>query len=139
MQKAIDIFSCVHGEKNKLAAPVLMIIAQGYTDIDDEDNAIYYARRGYSMYEEVFGKDDSHTADAGNALALLYYFKGLSCSSEEDHKGAIENFSEAIRLDPNKADYFNGRAAAYMKIWDMDKSIADSDEALRLSTTARPE
>ena len=53
-----------------------------------------------------------------------------------DRKGefdkAIADFTEAIRLDPRRAEAYWGRAHAYAKKGEFDKAIADFTEAIRL-------
>lgn len=37
-----------------------------------------------------------------------------------------------MRLDPNRARSYTNRGAAYMKLGQLDKSVADDSEAIRL-------
>jgi tetratricopeptide (TPR) repeat protein len=46
---------------------------------------------------------------------------------------AIDDYTQAITLDPNEAWGFGGRAAAYMAKKEYDKAIADLNEAIRLA------
>ena len=45
---------------------------------------------------------------------------------------AIADYTEAIRIDPARADAFCGRGMAYAREADFDKAIADYTEAIRL-------
>ncbi|MGO8691612.1 MAG: tetratricopeptide repeat protein, partial [Thermoguttaceae bacterium] len=58
--------------------------------------------------------------------------KGRSCLSRQDYDAAIAAFTEAIRLDPKKADAYYGRGVAYANQGQYDKEIADCTKAIRL-------
>ncbi|MGP0089765.1 MAG: tetratricopeptide repeat protein [Xanthobacteraceae bacterium] len=51
---------------------------------------------------------------------------------------AIAEYSEAIRLDPDRATAFFDRAAAYYMKGDLDRAIADYDQAIRLRPDFAP-
>jgi tetratricopeptide (TPR) repeat protein len=69
----------------------------------------------------------SDTAVAFNDRGVGYYFK-----RDLDH--AIEDFSQAIALDPsNSSDSYQGRASAYSDKGDYDRSLSDFHESLRLN------
>jgi tetratricopeptide (TPR) repeat protein len=69
---------------------------------------------------------------ARNVLAGFYMDRGSAREEKGDSEGAIADFSTAIEVNPKNPAYFMARSNAYMKIWDMEKSIADSTEAIRL-------
>ena len=50
-----------------------------------------------------------------------------------DYDRAIQNYDEAIRLDPKSADAFAGRGSAYLLKGDYDLAIQDYNEAIRLN------
>jgi Flp pilus assembly protein TadD len=45
---------------------------------------------------------------------------------------ALLAFTQAIRLDPQMAQAYNGRAVVHALRGELDKAIADSEESLRL-------
>src|SRR5262249_32224032 len=45
---------------------------------------------------------------------------------------ALQDFDEAIRLDPNYADAYSNRGYAFMRKGDYDRAIADFDRVLEL-------
>jgi D-alanyl-D-alanine-carboxypeptidase/D-alanyl-D-alanine-endopeptidase len=53
-----------------------------------------------------------------------------------DYDRAIQNYDEAIRLDPKSADAFAGRGSAYLLKGDYDLAIQDYNEAIRLNPKA---
>jgi len=46
---------------------------------------------------------------------------------------AIEDFSRAIRLDPNNARFYRERGWVHSNLWDFDRAIADLSQAIRLT------
>lgn len=66
------------------------------------------------------------------AAAIEAMKRGISRISKRDHDKAMKDFDEAIRLDPNKSDYFVMRSAVWSTKKEYDKAIKDLDEAIRL-------
>ena len=57
---------------------------------------------------------------------------GNSWSAKKEYDKAIQDFDEAIRLDPKNARAFNNRGSAWSGKQEYDKAIQDFDEAIRL-------
>ena len=62
-----------------------------------------------------------------------YYARGLARLDSANQLGAIEDFTEAIRLNPNDADAYNNRGNARYYLEDKQGAIADYTEAIRLN------
>jgi Flp pilus assembly protein TadD len=60
------------------------------------------------------------------------YELGVNYLESQEVEMALIAFSEAVRLDPNLAQAFNGRAVAYGLKDDFEKALSDASEALRL-------
>jgi len=81
-------------------------------------------------------KPETHTEDNSNSLtARDYYNKGKACNSQ-DYDCQIENYSQAIRLDPNYAVAYHKRGFAYDDKGEYDRAIADYNETIRLDPNA---
>jgi len=65
-----------------------------------------------------------------DASANLYC--GFSHYFEKKYYEAISDFTNAIKLDPNYADSYNGRAKSYFEIGAFDKAIQDWEKCLEL-------
>ena len=52
---------------------------------------------------------------------------------EAEGEDAIQNYNEAVRLDPGNANYYRKRGDAYLQNNEHDKAIADFTEAIRLN------
>jgi tetratricopeptide (TPR) repeat protein len=60
-------------------------------------------------------------------------YRGIAYMERGEYEKAIEDFTEAIRLDPNRPDAWNFRAGCYRHLGRYDEAIADCDEAIRLA------
>jgi len=70
--------------------------------------------------------------ESGEKLARVFYDRGLAWLNKEQLGRAIEDFDEAIRLNPNFADAFSSRGDAYRLSNDPNHAIADYDKATEL-------
>ncbi|HEY2989310.1 MAG TPA: tetratricopeptide repeat protein, partial [Candidatus Binatia bacterium] len=61
-----------------------------------------------------------------------FHSRGIDYRTKGDNDRAIENYSEALRLNPNHAGALVARGAAYRSKREYDLAIADYDEAIRL-------
>jgi tetratricopeptide (TPR) repeat protein len=66
-------------------------------------------------------------------LAAAYYFRGAAHHAKKDVDRALADYNQAISIDPNEADYLNGRASAYEAKNDMSRAMADYDKAIQLN------
>jgi len=66
-------------------------------------------------------------------LSSAYNNRGAAYADKRDYDRAIQDYNEAIRLNPNLAASFYGRGFAYNRKGDFDRAIHDQDEAIRLN------
>jgi tetratricopeptide (TPR) repeat protein/curved DNA-binding protein CbpA len=79
-------------------------------------------------------------ATAGRELALgppaadasFYRERGIAAYGSGDFLGAIGNFDEAIRLNPNDAQSYNIRGNVWDELGILERALADYDEAIRI-------
>jgi len=65
-------------------------------------------------------------------LAIIFTNRGSAYNHKGDYDQAIQDFNQAIRLDPNCAYAFNGLGNANNGKGDYDQAIQDYDRAIRL-------
>ncbi len=72
-----------------------------------------------------------------NALTLMiaYNNRGNAYVSKGEHRLAIQDYIESIKLNPNSARAFNNRGVAYRKEGEFDHAIEDFSTALKLDPT----
>jgi lipoprotein NlpI len=70
---------------------------------------------------------------SGNALAQIYYSRGIEWAAKNDHERAIADYDAAIKINPKFTDAFFNRGHAWGAKGDPDRAIADYEAALRLN------
>ncbi|MFP3042602.1 tetratricopeptide repeat protein [Treponema primitia] len=70
---------------------------------------------------------------AGPEEVLSYYNRGYNHAAKKEYDNAIENFTQALRLDPNFFPAYVQRGQSYSRSGDYEKALADFNTALRLT------
>ena len=74
----------------------------------------------------------------GEDLAALYGLRGWRKQEKYDIEGALTDYREALRLNPNTAWIYNSRGVLYRDAGDYDRALADFDAAVALEEWADP-
>jgi tetratricopeptide (TPR) repeat protein len=75
------------------------------------------------------------TCFSQNTESDLLLETGIYKKRDGDFKGAILDYSKAIKLNPNKSDYYYFRANAKSLIGDFYGSLEDSNQSIKLNPT----
>ena len=67
------------------------------------------------------------------ASAAEYQARGRKLLQEEHYQEAIEQLTEALKLDPALSLAYNARGYAYIRLKRYAEALADFDEAIRLN------
>ncbi len=78
-------------------------------------------------------KADADAEAKRKADASVFIRDGMSRAAVGDHKAAIQNFDEAIRLNVEPAFMYRQRGASYHALGDYEAAVKDYDEAIRLN------
>ena len=94
-------------------------------------------KRGWASAADVIAVDqavDYFSQEIGRRPTESFPFAmmGLLREDRQEHDLAIRNYNDAIRLDPQSAANFAGRATAWHSKRELDNAIADFDRAIRL-------
>jgi tetratricopeptide (TPR) repeat protein len=65
-------------------------------------------------------------------LAAVYQQRGYAAATSQQFQDAINDYGEAIKINPEDARIYEQRAAVEMKLNDLDKALADYSEAIKL-------
>ena len=65
--------------------------------------------------------------------AIAFSYRGAAYYQKGDHNRAIQDFDQALRLNPNYAEAFSNRGNVYNDKGNYDQAIQDFDQALGLS------
>lgn len=74
-------------------------------------------------------------ADRGD-LATAFKNRGNAYDDTGDYARALEDYDEAVRINPLDADAFNSRGTTYTALARYERAILDFDEAIRLNPTS---
>lgn len=69
---------------------------------------------------------------SGTGLALTFNNRGNAYQSKGEYQRAIQDYDEALRIDPDSALAFNNRGSAFQHMGDYDRALQDYDRAIRL-------
>lgn len=102
----------------------------------DAQSTRAYAGRSEALRQ--LGKLDQALSDGNDAVrigksAFAFQARGRAFYEKKEYDRAIEDHSEAIRLEPATAAYFVNRADAFRGKRELDRAIGDYSEAIRLS------
>jgi len=64
--------------------------------------------------------------------AKWYYIRGLAKMKTEKSYSALNDFSNAIKIEPNKAIYYINRSKAYARMQNIEKAYDDAKHAVKL-------
>jgi len=68
-----------------------------------------------------------------NSLASAYYIRGLTFTAKREHTRAVEDYSEAIKNQPDYPLAFNKRGWANLEIKNYDQAIKDFEKAIQFN------
>jgi tetratricopeptide (TPR) repeat protein len=88
-------------------------------------------RIAYNLYKQTINKKSKFRKAPANT-AEDYNCRGREYYNKWDYDNAITNFTEAIRLNPQKAEYRNNRGLTYALKGDHSRAIVDFTDAIRL-------
>ena len=89
----------------------------------DETQHQQYQQEIITRLDEIDPGDD----------APSFFYRGNAKNHLGDYQGAIADYDEAIRLNPDDAGVFNNRGNAKQDLEDYQGAIKDFDEAIRLN------
>jgi tetratricopeptide (TPR) repeat protein len=68
----------------------------------------------------------------GPDLSAVFYNRGNAHRSKGDYDRAIQDYDEALRIEPDDEDILNNRGVAYRSKGQIDRAIQDYDRAIQL-------
>jgi len=87
----------------------------------DWDKAVEMLRKASAM--------DHKYADG---LATVYQQRGFASAKNQQLQEAVQDYTEALKIEPNNVRIYEQRAAVEMKMYAYDKALADYAEASKL-------
>ena len=101
-------------------------VVEWLTEHCDIDQAVAQIRASVGSYKQTRSRDAY--------LGVFAWRRGNGFFRHGDQDRALDEYSEAIRLSPDNAQFYNDRAQRYSDRNDYQHAIADYDEAIRLNS-----
>ena len=105
---------------------------QRYTEQYEKANKDKSLAVALHPIEEAQQKTEAARKKKGELTPLDYLLRGNRAADEGRHSEAIDEFTNAINLDPKYAYAYNNRGASYHDLKEYDKAIADYTEIIAL-------
>ena len=74
-----------------------------------------------------------YTKTTSSLDSIDYYNRGTKHISKNNYNSAIENFTKAIKIDPDYADAYYTHGTVYYWQEDYDNAIEDYNQAIRIN------
>ena len=109
--------------RSGFAAALLLVVGMSYLTISQ----ISVWKNSLTLWNFVIEREPGRVPQA-------YNNRGIALIDEGRYREAIEDFNEAISLNPAYYEAYGNRSAAYDKTGQLDKALADMDRAVSLSS-----
>ena len=120
MAMAVCISQVAQAQGNKEANKLARDGAEA-SKSQNYDKAVELLRKATAL-------DHKYAAD----LAVAYQQRGFAFASNQNFQGAVQDFTEALKINSRDARIYEQRAAVGMKMRDYDKALADYSELIKL-------
>jgi tetratricopeptide (TPR) repeat protein/S1-C subfamily serine protease len=65
-------------------------------------------------------------------LSIVYATRGDAYSKLKEYKQAIDDYTQAMKIDPENAEYYKNRGSAYSKLKEYKQAINDYTQAIKI-------
>jgi len=96
------------------------------------DGAEASKSQNYDKAVELLRKATALDLKYAADLAVAYQQRGFAFASNQNFQGAVQDFTEALKINSRDARIYEQRAAVEMKMRDYDKALADYSELIKL-------
>src|SRR4030042_1835185 len=129
LERALGIIEQLKGTEAAMPARPIVI-----ADILGRLSEIEAAKGNYNLAKAFASKAANLSRQAGNDKLLVISLKNLIQISVQsgDYNGAVQSYSELIKLEPDDVSYYYDRALLYKRTGDYESAVADLTRTLEL-------
>jgi tetratricopeptide (TPR) repeat protein len=91
---------------------------------------------GATVEQRIAGCTAIIKAGKGDKLAEAFDHRGAAYRSQGEYSLAIQDYNQAIKLNPKFAQAYNNRGVAYDHKGEFDRALQDLDQAIKLKPSA---
>ena len=73
------------------------------------------------------------SCESSKEKAKKHLDAGIELTAKSDLEGALLEFNEAVRYDPENAETWYNRGITYYNLYEVEKALADYDKALEIN------
>ncbi len=95
----------------------------------DPKNAPYTVR---GLRYSEFKDNKIFISSYNKQISLVYVTRGNTYFKLKEYKQAIDDYTQAIKLDPKNAIYYNARGTTYSQLKDYKQAIDDYSQAIKI-------
>ena len=122
----LEELSLVHGIERTTLFPDLV----GFAQANSVDSS--YGKEEKLLRKRIIIRHHDEIIEQSPEDPLAYSNRSITKYNLGDYEGAVDDFTQSIKIDPKNAEYYNGRGITKLKLKDYKEAINDFTKAIEI-------